>query len=171
MISAARMAMNPSILAKIGQFLKGPLSNSELIKTRLLPDAAFATINAVMTPGDLDDKLIAGATDFALGAGSGLVAGGAARRMGADAGLQNTADMIASIAGGYASYPISMGLTRGLDKMTGGPGLTDFEKMAQKDQEAFIAQIQQQTLANAGMTPGLPAQYFDDNYLAQLGLA
>ena len=65
-----------------------------------------------------------------------------------------------------------MGITRGLDKMTGGPGLTDFEKMAQKDQEKFIEQIQRETLANAGLIPGLnPAYYGQSDYLAQLGLA
>ena len=164
---AIRMA-GPKLL----QFLKGNQPMAQFLGYRILPDAGFAALNAVTTPGGLDDKLIAGVTDFGLSAGTGLVAGGAARRFGASPLTENIIDGLGSYAGAMAGYPAGMALTRAADKLTGGPGLTDFEKMAQKDQEALIQQIQEQTLANAGLVPGFnPAYYGTGNdYLAQLGL-
>ena len=170
--SAARMAMNPTVLSKIGQFLKGSQPLKEFLTYRILPDAGFAALNAATTPGGLDDKLIAGVTDFGLSAGTGLVTGGLARKFGASPGVENLVDMMGSYGGAMAAYPAGMALTRAADKLTGGPGMTDFEKMAQRDQEQFIRNIQEQTLANAGLIPGLnPAYYGQSDYLAQLGLA
>ena len=42
---------------------------------RLGPDAGFAVLNAVQTPGDLGDKLTAGGTQFLMETGLGLSAG------------------------------------------------------------------------------------------------
>ena len=156
----------------LANFLKGDMTTGQLFRNRLLLDAGVAGVQGLTTPGGLDDKLIAGGTDFVFGAGSGLFAGGLARKLGFNKGIQQNADMLASFAGGYTSYPVGIELTRAADKLTGGPGLTDFEKMAQKDQEQLIASIQEQTLANAGLIPGLsPAYYSSGNdYLAQLGI-
>ena len=169
--TVARMAMNPSILSKIGNFLKGGLTMKELVQQRLLMDAGIATFQGFTTPGGLDEKLIAAGTDFALSAGSGLVAGGAARRMGAGQTGEFMADQAASIAGGFAAYPAGNALIRAKDALTGGPGLTSFEKMAQEDQKKIIEQIQQQTLQAAGYFPGMNSPAYDSNYLANLGLA
>ena len=79
--------------------------------------------------------------------------------------------MIASFAGGYAAYPAGNALIRAKDSLTGGPGLTSFEKMAQEDQEQMIKNIQQQTLQTAGYIPGMNSPAYDSNYLASLGLA
>ena len=168
---AARMAMNPSVLSKIGSFLKGSQPMKDFLMYRIAPDAGFAALNAATTPGGLDDKLIAGITDFGLSAGSGLVGGGVARRMGAGQGTENLVDMFTSMGGAYAAYPAGMAITRAADKMTGGPGMTDFEKMAQKDQEQYVKQIQEQTLQAAGYIPGMNSPAYDSNYLASLGLA
>ena len=168
---AARMAANPSVLSKIGHFLKGGLATKELITQRLALDAGIAAFQGFSTPGGLDEKIIAGVTDFGLSAGSGLVAGGAARRMGAGQGVEIVADQIASFGGGFAAYPAGNALIRAKDSLTGGPGLTAFEKMAQKDQEQMIANIQQQTLQTAGYIPGMNSPAYDSNYLASLGLA
>ena len=171
-LGIARMAANPNVLKSIGHFLKGGQPLKDFLLYRIAPDAGFAALNAVQTPGGLDDKLIAGITDFGLSAGSGLVAGGAARKFGADQGLENLVDMFASYGGAMASYPAGMALTRAADKMTGGPGLTDFEKMQQKDQQAYVDQIRQEALAAAGYFPGTnPAYYGQSDYLTQLGLA
>ena len=166
-----RMAMNPSVLGKIGHFLKGDMPMKQFLLQRLGLDAGIAVIQGATTPGGLDEKLIAGVTDFGLSAGSGLVAGGAARKMGADQLAEGTADMIASFAGGYAAYPAGNALIRAKDALTGGPGLTSFEKMAQEDQKKMIEQIQQQTLQTAGYIPGMNSPAYDSNYLASLGLA
>ena len=162
----ARMA------GQLFKFLKGNQPTKDFLLQRLGPDAFFAVVNAGMTPGGLDDKAIAGITDFGLSAGTGLVAGRTARAMGAGPGTETFVDLIGSYGGAMAAYPAGMSLTRAADKLTGGPGLTDFEKMAQKDQEAFIEQIQREALENAGLIPGLNPAYYSagNDYLAQLGL-
>ena len=156
----------------LANFLKGDMTTGQLVKNRLLTDAGFAALQGLTTPGGFDDKFISGATDFGLSAGSGLFAGGIARKLGAGRGVQNFVDQGASIAGAYAGYPVGIELTRAADKLTGGPGLTGFEKMAQKDHEQLIASIQEQTLANAGLIPGLNPAYYSSgsDYLAQLGI-
>ena len=169
--AVARMAANPNVLKSIGRFLKGDQPLKQFLMYRIAPDAAFATLNAAQTPGGLDDKLIAGITDFGLSAGTGLVTGGAARRMGADPGIENLVDMMGSYGGAMASYPAGMAITRGLDKLTGGPGLTDFEKMREKEQQAYVDQIRRETLEYAGLIPGINPTYYNSDYLAQLGLA
>ena len=170
--TVARMAAHPKVLAQIGNFLKGDLTIPQLLKNRLGLDAAFALFQGATTPGGLDEKIISGVTDFGLSAGSGLVAGGAARHLGAGRDLEAATDMIASMAGAYAAYPAGMAINRAIDKATGGPGLTDFEKMAQKDQEKLIEDIRNQTLQSVGYLPGVnPAYTSQSDYLAQLGLA
>ena len=154
---------------RLFNFLKGDLNNAQLAR-RLAPDALFAGINMAMTPGNAGEKATAGLTDFALSGLSGLAAGNVARRLGAGADLQGTADMLASFGGAYAAYPISSGITKTIDKATGGPGLTSYEKMAQKDQEAYADQIRQATLQSLGLVPGINPQYVGNDYLAQLGM-
>jgi len=168
---AARMAATPSVLGKIGHFLKGDMPLKQFLFQRLGLDAGIAAFQGFTTPGGLDEKLIAAGTDFALSAGSGLVAGGAARRMGASQGAEIAADQIASIAGGFSAYPVGNAVIRAKDSLTGGPGLTAFEKMAQEDQKKMIEEIQQQTLQAAGYFPGMNSPAYDSNYLATLGLA
>lgn len=162
--NAARMAGQ-----KLLTFLKGDLTTTQL-RNRLAPDAGFALVNAAMTPGDFGEKATAGMTDFLMSGGAGLAAGNLARNMGAGPGTASTADLIASFAGGYGSYPVSSAITRGIDKATGGPGLTSYEKLAEKDREAYAEQIRQQTLSAAGLIPGINPQYLGNPYLAQLGL-
>ena len=58
---AARMAANPSVLSKIGHFLKGgTMPMKQLLLQRLALDAGIAAIQGATTPGGLDEKLIAG---------------------------------------------------------------------------------------------------------------
>ena len=154
---------------KLLNFLKGDLNNAQLLG-RLAPDIAFAGVNMAMTPGNIGEKATAGITDLAMSGLTGLAAGNAARRLGASQNAAGYVDMAASLAGAYGAYPVSTAITRGVDKLTGGPGMTTYEKMAQEDQQAYAAQIQQATLEKLGLLPGVNPQYVSDPYLAQLGM-
>ena len=154
---------------KLFKFLKGELTNEDLIG-RLAPDLAFATLNAAMTPGSVVDKGVAGVTDFTMSGLGGLAAGGIARKVGVPKAFTGYVDMGASVAGGYGSYPVSAAITRGIDKVTGGPGLTGYEKLAQQEQEAFADEIRNNTLVQLGLVRPNP-QYVGQDYLASLGLA
>ncbi len=179
--TAARMAMNPSILAKIGEFLTqgGTLGKSDIIG-RLAPEAAFAGVYAAMSPGTLPEKAVEFATDLTLSGGLGLVAGGAARNIGVKnrlnpdkiRGISNTADNIGSIAGGFAAWPASEALIRGIDKVSGGPGMTSYEKLGIKEQERYEEGLRNNILAQYGLISGInPEMYGAPSYLDSLGLA
>ena len=115
---------------------------------RLGPDALFATINAVQTPGDLTDKLTAGATQFLMETGLGLSAG----KLTKNQQLSDLLDLGGSIVGGYSSMPVSDTLLRGKDKLTGGPGLTPYEKLSLAQQQELAQQIEQQVLQAYGIS-------------------
>ena len=50
-LGALRMAMNPNVLKNIGQFLVGNQPLKDFLLYRIAPDAGFAALNAVQTPG------------------------------------------------------------------------------------------------------------------------
>ena len=155
---------------KLINFLKGDLTDAQLLG-RLAPDIAFAGVNMAMTPGGVVEKGTAGITDLAMSGLTGLAAGNAARRFaGASRDVAGYVDMAASLGGAYAAYPVSNAITRGIDKVSGGPGMTTYEKMAQQEQEAYANQIQQATLQNLGLVPGINPQYVGNSYLQQLGM-
>ena len=130
------------------------MMNALDIAGRLGPDAAFATLHAVQMPGDLGDKLIAGATDFTLSGMTGLAAGRATN--------SGIVDQMASIGGAYAGMPAADALMRGKDKITGGEGLTPYEKMSIEQQELMRKQITQQVMGAYGLLPSTRDQYFAD---------
>ena len=132
---------------------------------RLAPDIAFGTLAAFQTPGDLGDKLIAGGTQ-ALGGGLGgaVVTGATGGKLG----------MLGELVGGYGGdmlgYGVGENLLRAKDKLSGGEGLSPFERMSKEQQQEFADQIRNQTLQQAGLGIGyLPGA--QDQYLASLGLA
>jgi hypothetical protein len=134
------------------------------IAGRLAPDVAFGALAAVQTPGDLTDKLIAGGTQ-ALGGGLGgaLVTGATGGKLG----------MLGELAGGYGGdmlgYTVGENLLRAKDKLSGGEGLSPFERMSKEQQQEFANQIRNETLQNMGLGVGyLPGA--QDQYLASLGL-
>ena len=118
------------------------------IAYRLGPDAGFAVLNAVQTPGDLGDKLAVGGTQFLLETGLGLSAGKLAKNQ----QLSGLLDMGGSVVGGYSSMPVSDAILRTKDAMTGGQGLTPYEKMSVEQQTALAQQIQQQVMDAYGIT-------------------
>ena len=124
------------------------MMNAREMAFRLGPDAGFAVLNAVQTPGDLGDKLTAGGTQFLMETGLGLSAGKLAKNK----DLSGLLDVGGSIVGGYGSMPVSDMLLRGKDKLTGGQGLTPYEKLSVAQQNALAQQIEQQVLQAYGIT-------------------
>ena len=118
------------------------------IAFRLGPDAGFAVLNAVQTPGDLGDKLAVGGTQFLMETGLGLSAGKLAK----NSAVSGLLDMGGSVVGGYSSMPVSDMILRGKDKITGGEGLTPYEKLSVAQQTALAQQIEQQVLQAYGIT-------------------
>lgn len=124
------------------------------IVARLGPDAVFSTMAAASTPGDLSDKLIVGATDFVGSGLTGLAAGRATNSA--------IVDQIASVGGAYGSMPIADQIMRGKDKITGGSGMTPYERLSSDQQELMREQITQQVMQAYGLVPGTRDRYFSD---------
>ena len=144
------------LLSKPGATAAAPreLMNAGDIAKRLGPDAFFSVMNAVQTPGDLGDKLIAGTTDFALSGVSGLAAGRATNSA--------LVDQIASIGGAYGAMPVSDTIMRGKDKLLGGSGQTPYERLSAEQQELLREQITQQVMSAYGLLPSTRDRYFVD---------
>lgn len=113
---------------------------------RFGPDAGFAVMNAVQTPGDLTDKLIAGTTDFVGSAGTGLVAAAPFKGSRIAGGV----DMVGSIAGMYGGMAVSDRLQAGKDKLMGGEGLSAYERSNVEYEEQLRAAVIQE-MADKGM--------------------
>ena len=130
------------------------MMNALDIAGRLGPDAAFATLHAAQMPGDIGDKLIAGATDFTMSGLTGLAAGRATN--------SGIVDQLASIGGAYAGMPVADAVMRGKDKLTGGKGMTPYEKLSLEQQEALRQQITEQVMSSYGLLPSVRSQYITD---------
>ena len=131
---------------------------------RLAPDMAFGMLAAAQTPGDLGDKSIAGITQ-ALGGGLGgaFITGSTGGKLG----------MLGELVGGYGGDMLGMAvgdnIQRAKDKLTGGEGLTAYERMSRDEQQRFANSIRNETLAGLGLGIGyLPGA--QDQYLADLGM-
>lgn len=163
--AAARMAMNPSILSKIGNFLSPALANEagkvtlRSVAERLAPDVFFGGMAALQTPGDAFDK---GAAFLGSSLG-GSMGGVLASSTGAKFGFGP--NMITEFGGGYAGDYLgqvaSDAASRLKDKAMGGSGQTGWERMSQEQQEEFAEQMRQQILAQYGLlNPGSREQYY-----------
>ena len=142
----------------LGTAVKGTQGEQlRALTARLAPDAAFGILAATQTPGDITDKTIAGLTQAAGGAlgGAGL------------SGAFGGGNMATELIGGYGGDMLGMmlgdNLQRAKDKLTGGEGLTAYERLGKEQQQ----QHAQQVLAQAGLAT-LPG--YQDQYLADLGL-
>ena len=127
---------------------------------RFGPDALFATMNAVNTPGDLGDKLIAGTTDFVGSAGTGLVLAAPFKKMPVAAGF---IDQAGSIAGMYGGMAVGDNLQRGKDRMLGGEGLTAYERANAEYEDQLVARILQDLDTAGLLTPAGRAIFTNDN--------
>jgi len=162
----ARMAgqglANAAFKGGVGKALFGEMSKSQIAQ-RLVPDAIFGGVAALQTPGDIGDKLVAGGAS-ALGGGlGGLALGRATERFGG--GVSLAADFGGSILGDIGGMAVGDTIMRGKDKLMGGVGQTPYERMSAEQQAQFADQIRQQTLAGAGLVPGVRDQFMYENGL------
>ena len=155
---------------KLFQFLTKGIPKEQLI-ARLGMDAMGGAMSAVYTPGDMGDKLIAGLTDAGFSAVGGLAAGRVGTK-GFREGLGGLAtDYMGSIAGMEVGRAVVDQLQRGKDKLSGGEGLTGYERLSKDQQKMMEDQVKQQVLAQYGLLPGVRPEYYGgDSYLSQLGL-
>ena len=143
----------------------------EQLIARLGMDALGGGMSALYTPGDLGDKLIAGATDAAFSAAGGLALG----RVGSPAFRQGfgglATDMVGSVGGMEVGRLVGDTMQRGKDKLLGGEGLTGYERLSKEQQTMLEEQLKQQVLQQYGLLPGIRPEYYgQDSYLQQLGL-
>ncbi len=103
-----------------------------------LPDIGFGALTGMMTPGDLGDKFIAGATDAAVGAG---LTGGLRGVIGARPGtaLSTAIEYGGGMATGFASQPVSEALLR----LKGG-GLSPYDKLQQEQYAGIRQQVEEE---------------------------
>lgn len=146
-----------------GQALKWLFKGSSKgdIALRVLPDAAFGVLEAVNTPGDIVDKTVAG-----LGSATGGVMGGIAlgKLGGNNQAITNLLDMGGSIGGDMLGRMTAEQIQRGKDAMTGGQGLSAYERAGLEYEEALKKQMREQILAELGV-----AQPTVDPSMVQLG--
>jgi len=165
--TASRMAgqglNNAAFQGGLGKAIFGEMNKGQ-IAARLAPDVMFGGLAAATTPGDIGDKLIAGSASAIGGGLGGLALGRAAGRFGEGAGL--VADMAGSIGGDYAGMMAGDALQRGKDLAFGGAGQTAYERMSAEQQKEFAEQIRQQTLAGAGLVPGVRDEFLYTNGLS-----
>ena len=155
---------NAAFKGGIGKTLFGEMSKGQ-IASRLAPDAIFGGLAALQTPGDIGDKLVAGGAS-ALGGGlGGLALSRAAGARGLGEGVQLAADFGGSILGDMGGMAVGDTIMRGKDKLMGGAGQTPYERMSSEQQAQFADQIRQQTLAGAGLVPGVRDQFMYENGL------
>lgn len=122
------------------------------IALRLAPDAAFATMNAVQTPGDLGDKLIAGSTDFI---GSGLTGLVVSKPFKGPTGA--VVDQIGSIGGMYGGMAVSDVAQRNKDRLMGGEGLSAYERSSLEYEKQLRAQVIAELDAAGMLSPEMRA--------------
>ena len=124
------------------------------IAGRFGPDAAFGVLAATQTPGDAFDKATAFAGSTLGGGGGGLLLSGLTGNK-----MPMVSEMAGSFLGDYAGMHASEALQRGKDKVTGGEGLSAYERMGKEQQDAFAEQLKQQILTQYGLIPGTREQY------------
>lgn len=110
----------------------------------LAPDLMFGGLTALMTPGDLADKAIAGAGTAVGGAAGGIAARGV---FGPKSGLGILA---AELGGGIAGDTVGMGVTDTILRAKGG-GMTPYEKQAAGANKEYEQQLRAQIMAEYGL--------------------
>jgi hypothetical protein len=141
----------------LGKSLFKGMGPTEIVG-RLAPDALFGVMEGVMTPGDLGDKIIAGSGAAIGGATGGLALG----KLGGNTPAGFLLDMGGSIGGDMIGRMASDQVLRGKDKISGGEGLTPYEKMGQQQQLDMLQAGRTQVLAEMGLLPSSVQQALVD---------
>ncbi|MAA76855.1 MAG: hypothetical protein CML73_02325 [Rhodobiaceae bacterium] len=157
-----RLAAGP-IAKAVLNFLKTNAGSTAAERAfRIIPDAGFGLLAATQTPGDLTDKVIAGGTQALGGILGGIGTVGGLRMI---KGLKdshnvlNLADMAGSVAGDFAGMAVGDSLMKTKDTLMGGSGLTPYERLGEREREAYAQALKQQMLAQYGFIPGTREQY------------
>ena len=103
----------------------------------VVPDLMFGGMSAMMTPGDLSDKLIAGTTDAVIGAG---LTGGLRGALGKGPG--SAMGNFIELGGGMASGMVSMPATDALLRIKGG-GQSPYDKLQEEQYQDLRRQVEQ----------------------------
>lgn len=121
---------------------------------RGMPEGVFAVTEMALTPGDIGDKLIAGASTGIGGFTGGLALG---RLGGKNMLLSQALDMAGSIGGDMGGRMVGDQLQRGKDKLAGGQGLTAYERLGEEDRKKLEQLIREdqtgRILAELGLLP------------------
>jgi len=155
---------NAAFKGGLGKAIFGEMSKGQ-IASRLAPDAFFGGVAALQTPGDIGDKLVAGSASLLGGGLGGLALSRAAGARGFGEGVQLAADFGGSILGDMGGVAVGDAVMRGKDTLMGGSGQTPYERMSSEQQAQFAEQIRRQTLAGAGLMPGVRDQFMYENGL------
>ena len=138
---------------------QGQRMGSGEIAFRVLPDVGFGALEAVMTPGDIGDKLIAGTGSALGGVSGGLLLG---KLGGSNQMLANALDLAGSVGGDFAGRAGADMLLRGKDKLMGGKGQNPYERLNEEQQQLLAESVRAQVLSELGLLPGSTQQYFAD---------
>ena len=128
------------------------------IAMRLAPDAVFGVMEGAMTPGDLGDKIIAGSGAAIGGATGGLALG----KLGGNTPVGFLLDMGGSVGGDMIGRSASEAILRAKDKLSGGEGLSPYEKMSREQQMQMLQAGKTQALAELGLLPASYQGYLTD---------
>ena len=143
------------LAGKALQSLVKDIPKEELV-LRLGQDALGGAMAAAYTPGDLGDKLIAGAASTVGGAAGGLALG----RLGGPGIVGVGLDMAGSIGGDIALSRLGEEGMKAKSYAQGEGYRTPWDKMSDEQQEILAAQIQKDVLRQYGLAvPGAPIQY------------
>ena len=120
------------------------------IALRVIPDVGFGVLEGALTPGDLGDKVIAGA-GTALG---GVTGGAALGKLGGNSiAARQLLDLTGSVGGDFAGRFVAEGIQRGKDKVMGGKGQTAYERLSEEQFNVMKEEATRQALAELGLLP------------------
>ena len=105
-----------------------------------------------MTPGNIGDKLSAGAGTLVGGATGGLALG----KLSKNPAVSGALDIAGSIGGDFAGRAVSGEYQKLQDRALGGKGQTAYERSEEEYLTQFAADIRAQTLAELGLNPSGP---------------
>ena len=126
---------------------------------RLGTDALGGGMAMMYTPGDIGDKLIAGAASTVGGAAGGLALG----KLGGPGMLGNALDIAGSIGGDMGATVIGEQIMKGKSALQGEGFRTPWEKMSDQQQQMMAEQIKKDVLRQYGLAvPGAPISQYSD---------